>query len=356
MFRKRYFLPGVMLLSILLSVLTYHLAAAAPTPSPTPAFNLTTSPLPVELTTTPGKTVSTNLRVENSGTAPIKLKVSLLKFKAAGNNGKPLLLKRQPGDTFFDWVTFSQNSFIAQPGVWNNIQMTINPPQQAAFGYYYAVVFSQDTASQAPTTPDTSQLNGATATLVLLNVQTPGEKRQLTVTSFSTDKKLYEYLPVTFNIAVHNSGNIFTAPTGNIFISRDQKHDIAVLSVNDSQGNILAGSNRIFQTTWNDGFPVFAVQRDHGQIISDKHGKPVEQLQWNFSHANKLRFGHYYAHLTLVYNNGTQDVPIDAEVSFWVVPWKILPVILLFCVLVLIGLWSSGRAMTRWVRKKRAKR
>jgi hypothetical protein len=310
--------------------------------------------LPVELVTTPGKTVSTNLRVENSGIAPIKLKVGLLKFKAAGSTGKPLLLKRQPGDTFFDWVTFSRDNFTAQPGVWNDIQMTINPPATAAFGYYYAVVFSQDTAGQAPTASDTSRLNGATATLVLLNVQTPGEKRQLAVTAFSTDKKLYEYLPVTFNITARNTGNIYTAPTGNIFISRDRKHDIAVLEVNASQGNILSGSNRVFQVTWNDGFPVFTTQRDHGQIISDKHGKPVEQLQWNFSHANKLRFGHYYAHLLLVYNDGTKDVPIDAEVSFWVVPWKILPVILLFCVLVFIGLWSSGRTAVRWLRKKRS--
>src|SRR5665213_1317788 len=321
--------------------------SVAPASAATPAFNLTTSPLPVELLTTPGKSITTDLRIENSGTTATNIKVSLLKFKSAGSDGKPLLLKRQPGDSYFDWVTFSQNDFTAQPGVWNDIRMTINPPKQAAFGYYYAVVFSQDNTGQSPTTPDTSQLNGATATLVLLNVQTPGEKRQLTVTSFSADRKLYEYLPVNFNIKVHNGGNIFTAPTGNIYISRDHKHNIAILDVNDSQGNILSGSNRIFQATWSDGFPVFVTQRDHGQIISDQHGKPTEQLQWNFSKVNKLRFGHYYAHLLLVYNDGNHDVPIDAEVGFWVVPWKVLPVILLFSILILVGLWSSARTVTK---------
>jgi hypothetical protein len=322
--------------------------SAAPASAATPTFNLTTSPLPVELTTTPGSTVTTGLRVENSGTTPIKIKVSLLKFKSAGSDGKPLLLKRQPGDTFFDWVTFSQNDFTAQPGVWNTIQMTINPPREAAFGYYYAVVFSQDNTGQSPTTPDTSRLNGATATLVLLNVQTPGEKRQLSVTSFSADKKVYEYLPVTFSIKVHNGGNIFTAPTGNIYISRDHKHNIAILDVNDAQGNILSGSNRIFQAAWSDGFPVFTTQRDHGQIISDKQGQPVEQLQWNFSKADKLRFGHYYAHLLLVYNDGKQDVPIDAEVSFWVVPWKAI-IGFVLCLIGLYGLhrWSVRRAVRR---------
>src|SRR5258708_26245665 len=108
------------------------------------AFNLTTSPLPVVLTTTPGKPISTSLRVENSGTPPIRLKVDLLKFKANGTTGRPELLKRQPGDAFFDWVTFSRSSFVAEPGVWNDIAVTVKPPVNAAFGYYYAVVFDQD--------------------------------------------------------------------------------------------------------------------------------------------------------------------------------------------------------------------
>ncbi len=330
--------------------------SSATTNTGTGGFNITTSPLPVQLSTTPGGVVNTSLRVENSGTAPVKIKVSLLKFKAASDDGRPLLLKRQPGDTFFDWVTFSKDDFVAQPGVWNDIAMTINPPKQAAFGYYYAVVFSQDTGGQTPTAPNTSQLNGATATLILLNVQAPGEKRQLTVTSFKSSRGLYEYLPATFSVTVHNGGNIYTAPTGNIFISRDHVHDIAVLNVNSGGGNILPKSNRIFQATWSDGFPVFATKRDHGQIISDNQGKPIEQLQWNSNRVGKFRFGHYYAHLLLVYDNGTRDVPINAEVGFWVLPWKILPLILGLLILLVVGLFSSGRVILHTMRKSRRKR
>jgi hypothetical protein len=316
-------------------------------------FNLTTSPLPVTLTTTPGGTISNDLRVQNSGTTPVQLKVSLLKFKAAGDNGQPQLLEREAGDDFLDWVTFSKTSFVAEPGVWNTVTMTITAPTTAAFGYYYAVVFSEDNSSQTTTAPNTSTFSGATATLVLLDVQAPGAKRQLDLVSFSANKKLYEYLPTTFNIRVNNSGNVHAVPIGNIYISRDRKNTIAVLNVNEAAGNILPGSSRTFQTDWSEGFPVYTVKRDNGQIISDKNGNPEQQLNWDFSKINKLRFGKYYAHLLLIYDDGTKDIPLEAEVSFWVVPWKILPLVLLVVIMIFVGIWSTGRGVLRRVRRKK---
>lgn len=316
----------------------------------TPGFNITTSPLPVLLSVKPGQTTSTTLRVQNSGTVSTRFKVELKKFKANGTSGKPVLLNRQPGDDFFDWVSFSKTSFQADPGVWNEIGMKIDVPKTAAFGYYYAVLFSQEGNAAKPSS-NAAALNGAAAVLVLLNVNAPGEKKELKVTNFSTDKKLYEYLPSSFNITVHNSGNIYLAPAGNIFITKGKK-TIATLDVNPAGGNILPGTERVFNTSWKDGFPVFEVKRDHGQIVNDKRGKPIEQLKWDFSKVNHLRFGHYTAHLLLIYDNGSQDVPVDAEVSFWVVPWKALPVILLIIVLVGIGIWTSGRNLYRKMMKK----
>ena len=340
------YLASFGLLALLLTILSSPSAHAADN-----AFNLTTSPLPIELLTLPGQVVSSNLRVQNSGTAPVKIKVSLLKFKASGTNGQPELLPRQAGDTFFDWVTFSRTSFTANPNVWETITMTVKPPLDAAFGYYYAVVFGQDTSGiNLPVT--TSKLTGAAATLVLLDVKTANEKKQVAVTSFTTDKKFYEYLPTSFNITVHNTGNVHVVPMGNIYISRDHKKNIAVIDVNPNLGNTLPQSSRIFTVTWSDGFPLYQKKTDNGQVISDKSGKPVMQLNYDFSKTNKLRFGKYYAHLTLIYDDGTRDVPIDAEVSFWVVPWKILPVIILAVIMILVGLYSTSGKWIRWFKKK----
>src|SRR5665213_3870877 len=102
-------------------------------------FNVTTSPLPVLLSAKPGQTVSTALRVQNSGKDAVIFKVGLQKFKANGDSGKPVILKREAGDDYFDWVSFDKPTFEADPNVWNEVKMTIKVPSDAAFGYYYAV-------------------------------------------------------------------------------------------------------------------------------------------------------------------------------------------------------------------------
>jgi len=335
------------------SLITPFAHAATPTTATSGnGFNLTASPLPISLTTTPGKSISNDLRVQNSGTSPVTIKVSLLKFKASGVNGHPQLLKREPQDTYFDWVSFSKTSFTAQPGVWNDIIMTIKPTKDAAFGYYFAVVFSQD-SSAIPTPTTGGKLNGATATLVLLDVNAPGEKRQLQVTSFTASKHLYEYLPATFNITVHNTGNVHAMPTGDIFISRDHKHNLAVLPINPNQGNTLPDSTRVFPVDWSDGFPVYTTERLNNQIVSDKKGNPIKKLHWDFSKTDKLRFGKYYAHLLLTYNNGTQDVPIDAEVSFWVIPWKLILLAILIPLIPAVAVYLIMRQRTKGFKNRR---
>lgn len=347
--RVRNVLLGFLAVILIFSVLHSRANAAEA------GFNLTTSPLPVLLTTKPGGSVNTDLRVQNSGTSPVRLHVSLMKFKAEGTTGRPLLANRAPGDDYFDWVHFSTTSFEAQPGAWNSIGMNITVPKDGAFGYYYAVVFSKEAGETTKPTSNASQLQGATAVLVLLDVQTNGEKRQLEIKSFAANKRLFEYLPANFTVKVRNIGNIHGAPSGNIFINRGKK-TIATLDVNPGNGNILPNSERDFNASWSDGFPVFQLKQDHGQVVSDKKGLPVYQLSWNFSKVNHLRFGHYTAHLLLTYDNGTRDVPMEAEVSFWVLPWKILPLIILLIVLIGVGIWASSRGAAQRIRKKWAKK
>ena len=63
--------------------------------------------MPINLVATPGATIRTDLRVKNSGTSTETYKVGLMKFSAYGEEGKPQLSDRAPGDDYFDWVTFS---------------------------------------------------------------------------------------------------------------------------------------------------------------------------------------------------------------------------------------------------------
>ncbi|HEX8923546.1 MAG TPA: hypothetical protein VF828_02330 [Patescibacteria group bacterium] len=298
-------------------------------------LNIVTSPLPINLVTEPGSTVSAQLKVKNGGQETENLKISLMKFTAFGEEGKPRLLDRERGDDYFDWIKFSEDNFELRPNEWKTITATITVPQNAAFGYYYAVVFSR---KQPEEKSSSNAIVGATASLVLLEVRVPQAIRDIEVLDFSTDKGIYEFLPANFSIRLKNKGNVHVAPRGNIFIDSMNKKDVAILEINDVRGNVLPGTNRIFDSQWNDGFPVYQYKTDGNKVLTDK-----KFLNWDFSKISNLRIGKYTAHMLLVYDDGQRDVPIEGTLSFWVMPWRIIGAALVVFLLVGTGIWSMIR-------------
>lgn len=314
-------------------------------------FAASLSPLPILLSTKPGTSTSADLRVNNPSSHNQRYKVLVKTFTQDGADGKVTLHEPGPGDDFVNWIHFDKTVFDAPPGLWQTVKMTVDVPSTAAFGYYYAVEFTGADAPVKQSGTGTS-IQGAVANFVLLNAQAPGEKKQLQVTSFTADHQVYEFLPATFSIRVHNSGNIFAGASGNIFISRGGKQ-VAILNVNENKGLIIPGSNRLFTVAWDDGFPVYkTVYGANGHPVLDKDGNPQKKLVWNFSQISKLRFGHYTAKLALIYNDGTRDVPINGTVSFWVIPWRVIGILLIVGVFVVIGFWSTFKKIGRFIEKQ----
>lgn len=291
-------------------------------PAESRTLNLITSPLPINLQATPGSVVTTDLRIKNGSPYPERLRVSLMKFTAFGEEGKPGIQERGPEDDYFDWVSFSKPAFTAPPDQWVTLQMTIKVPKNAAFGYYFAAVFSRD-GQPAKAGNGKNVVLGSSAALVLLDVSAPGAVREAAITAFSADKRVYEFLPASFSVKIKNSGNIHLIPGGNIYIKRGDSV-VATLPVNSGNGNVLPGSNRIFTTAWRDGFPVYADKEAGGRVMQDANGKPVRELRWDSSRISKLRIGRYSANVLMAYDNGKTDVPIEAALSFWVIPWRLL--------------------------------
>jgi hypothetical protein len=288
----------------------------------------------------------------NNNPTPVAVAVQLDTFSANGSNGQAALQALPIGSPILGWVHFSQTSFAAQPGVWTAIKVTFNIPKSASLGYYFALLFKP--VIPTISTPHTTILKGSNAVLVLIDTRSANEQRLVQVASFGTTKGLYEYLPVTFNVTIRNSGNIFLAPAGDIFISKSSNFTkpINTLNVNAAGGNILPDSVRIFQINWTNGFPVYQPKTIAGQPVT-KNGVIVQQLHWDFTQLANFRIGKYYAHLALVYNNGTQDIPIDSVISFWVIPWKLLIGLLIIVLLVLFGLFAVGRTIYKSIERIR---
>jgi hypothetical protein len=317
-------------------------------------LRLITSPLPISLSTAPGSAITTDLKIKNDGLKTERLKMTLMKFHAYEESGKPALEEVTPEDTFISWVKISEPEFEVGPGEWKTIQATITPPGEAAFGYYYAFVFTR--AESLSTAPGQAALNGGSAVLVLLDVAVPGAERKVLLDSYTTSHKVYEFLPANFLVKLQNAGNIHAAPRGNIFIKNSQGEQVALLEVNFEKGNILPSSKRLFETKFTAGFPVYEDRVIDNALVRDEKGEVVQDLRWNFAKLNQLRMGRYTADLVMVYDDGTRDVPLEGSLSFWVIPWRILGVCLVIGLLLLFSLWSLLRGTVRKVRRKSTKK
>lgn len=310
------------------------------------ALRLTTSPLPINLSVEPGHSVSTQLRIKNDGDQKENLRIDLMKFKADGESGAPMPLDREPGDDFLDWVHFSEDTFSIEPNQWKTINATFDVPETAAFGYYYAIVFSRS-GEITSTGERQTTVTGGTAVLVLLEAKVPNAKREVTVTSFSADRKWYEFLPATFTVKLRNTGSVHIAPRGNLFIGRPGEKADTVVEVNLGKGNILPDSNRAFESRWTDGFPVYRDKEMDGRKVQDAEGKTVQELVWNWKDVSRFRFGKYEAKLLLVYDDGTRDVPIEGTIEFWVIPWRLLSGGLFIGLFALLGIKSTVERIWR---------
>ena len=313
-------------------------------------LRLTTSPLPINLKVEPSNSISTPIKIKNDGITSENIKVSLMKFKADSNTGTPTLSEREPGDSYFDWATFSDNTFTLPANEWKTITANFEVPTTASFGYYYAVVFSRAEENVEKNDRQTI-INGGTAVLILLEATVPNAKREITVTDFSVDKKMYEFLPATFSIKLRNSGNVHIAPRGNIFISQGNNKDVAILEVNPNKGSLLPDSPRDFQESWSDGFPYYVAKEVDNKTVLDENNNPIKELKWDFKDASKLRWGKYTAKLLLVYDDGKKDVPVEAVVEFWVMPWRLI----FGSIGILVGFFFAGRLSNKISFKKKKK-
>jgi hypothetical protein len=314
-------------------------AITLPNEPPPAGINLTLSPSFLNLTTDPGTPVISQLRVKNNSNFTEYLEFNLAKFDAADGGERPRLMEVTGEDTFINWISFSEPQFTVAPNEVKTVKFTISPPKEASLGYYYAILVKR-IQEQTPAEGQAA-VSGAPAFLVLLEVRTPNAKRELQIVDFRTDQTIYEYLPTEFRVKVKNSGNIHLVPAGDIFIDWGGSKDIAVFKANEGRGNILPGTERTFTAKWNDGFPMRVPKVENGKEVRDENGKTVYTTKYDFSQANKFRIGKYTAHLLLVYDNGQRDIPVEATVSFWVIPWKILGLGIIVLLFVLLGVKST---------------
>lgn len=325
------------LFGILLSALSMIVVMTVANSTPVSAlsasndFSIQVTPSPLVATLKPGETTSLELKIYNNSSSATELGIDTRSFGINDTTGEVKVDDSAPAE-IADWISFSADTFTIQPGQWYTQRVTISLPKSTGFSYHFAIVISQ---KNVPVPLESTRvIRGSVAVFTLINVDRAGSVRKLDAVELEADKKIYEYLPAKISVRFKNTGNSIIQPYGNIFVQRSDNDasPIATLPVNENKGYILPGSVRTLTTKWEDGFPM---------IETDSNGTTHEV--WDWSKINKFRFGRYTVKLVGVYNDGQRDVPIESEITFWILPWKILLGLLIVLVLVGLGIWTIGR-------------
>lgn len=234
------------------------------------------------------------------------------------------------------WISFEKESYSLDKGQNVDVNYTITVPADAEpGGHYVAIIFSDK--NRAEEEQNAVALGKEIGELLFLTVA--GDIRETgDLIEFTSEKALYEFTPVNLYIKYKNNGNIHTTIGGNIFIhTGDITKPVATITINrDEEGRVgftLPGATRSYLESWNDGF-----------ITTDENGN------WNFDFSKfpKLNIGEYTATLKMFHMKDGKKIVTDAEVKFWILPWKLILVILVVAV-------TTGIVISK-TRKSKSKR
>jgi hypothetical protein len=304
-------------------------------------FSLQVTPSPLIATVKPGQTSELELKIRNTNTQPETLKMGLRSFSINKSNGN-VELSDSIDEGIENFVSFGSPVFTLDAGQWFDQKIIVSIPEDAGFSYSFAITISRE--KPADPTEGSSTIEGTVAVFTLLTVDKPGAIRSFEVTEFSTENKVYEYLPAKFTLKIKNTGNVIVQPKGSLFIQRGSKdsNPISTIPINEDGGYILPDTERVFDMTWEDGFPYFRTNTGTGQT----------NLEWNFANSSSFRIGKFTAQFVAVYDDGERDVPIVGEVSFWVIPWKQIILALGALTLMIVGAFYVIRGMLRSIKSK----
>ncbi len=308
-------------------------------------FDVTVSPVFFDLTAKPGSSVSGRVRLRNNTASPLPIKIEIKKL--GGDENGELTIQNAPDDTN-SWFEVKTPTIIAPSAEWTTVPFTITVPDTAAYGYYWALSFTQDASTGKTVTG--AKVNASIVVPVLLNVSKDGAKTDGKITEFTTNVGWYEYLPVDFKTVFSNTGNVHIRPRGNIFIKDSLGRSVATLDINPNQGAILPNTKKAFSTLWNDSFAWYENKTINGKPVLDKNGKPERELKIRFDKILDLRIGKYTATSLVVISDGTRDIALEKSVSFFVFPWKIVIGAVVFIIFAMLGLISTTRSLIKRVR------
>jgi len=281
-------------------------------------------PTLISLTANPGDTVKADINLRDISKGSLLVSSQVNDFTANGEDGTPKVVLEDEVNPYSlrTWIS-PIDSMTLKPKELKKLTITIDVPTNASPGGYYGVVRFTGTA---PELKDTGvSLSASLGALVFLRVNGDAHENmaieEFSVNKNSTRGNFFESTPINFTERIKNNGNIYEQPSGKITITDMFGKDVATVNVNLPPGNVLPSSIRKFEQT----------------LDSSTLG-------------NKTLFGYYKAHLSVSYGDSKQE--IKSDLTFWVIPYKLIAIIAVGIVIVFFVLRSTIKRYNRLIIKK----
>jgi hypothetical protein len=274
-----------------------------------PVLALTVSPVKMELAGDPGTTIKGNLLLTNEQERTKTFYSSFESFEATGETGAPTFIPAEEG--LVTWIETAP-------------EITIEPKKEKKIPY-------------------TINIAAKIGILVLLRVS--GEIEEgVGLLEFSTEneQKFFDALPINFTFRFKNSGGDRVKPAGEITIKNIFGKVSAVILANRTDGNVLSQSIRKFETVWEKIEETEADEKaplDSEDVTGQGFFEELKREKDNFA------FGRYTAELKL--EAGAEK--IQSSFSFFVIPWRILSLVILILALALFGFIIGIKKYNKWI-------
>lgn len=218
------------------------------------------------------------------------------------------------------WFTTEKDTLYLEPNKNIKLKYSITVPQDATKGEFNAEIFliSQTEFEQIGTGAFT---NLAAGTPFLIQI---GDEfvENAELLSFISDKKIYEKINVKLLTHIKNIGDTHITPTGEIVIENIFRQEVARLPFNKNNQSLLRDTDGNYEDIW---------------------------LQSSYlSPNNAIALGPLKAKLLVTYRSFQPGFAVlNAETTFWIIPWKIIIAITVTILLAII---------VKAIRKKLAKK
>lgn len=278
------------------------------------------SPPLLDLKADPGQTLQAQIKLRNVTGSTLVARAQYDDFVATGEEGQPKLLldsKEQSPYTIKEWLN-SIPSVTLAPQQQKTVDLIIKIPNDASPGGHYGVI--RFTGAPPEVDETAVSLSASIGTLVLVNVSGDVKEEAKIIELFTSQngkkRGLFEYGPITLTTRVENTGNVHIQPTGTTRITNMFGREVQSYKFNETRGNVLPASVRKFES----------------------------ELK------KKLLFGKYTVQSDLVF--GADSKIISARHTFWVIPYKLIAIVLVGLALLVFFIRQYNRFVVSRAQRK----